>query len=57
MFVRRFMTSEQMLSSYGWKRTAPSQYKAILQAKNPGILVLNHGYFEGNSCELRILSR
>ena len=30
---------------------------ASLQAKNPGTLVLNYGHFEGNSCELRILSQ
>ena len=32
-------------------------YTAILQAKNLSILVLNNGHFEGNSCELIILSQ
>lgn len=34
-----------------------SPYSAILQAKNPDMLVLNHGHFGGNSCELRSLSQ
>ena len=41
---------------YRWKRTAPPPYTAILLAKNLNTLVLNHGHFDRNSCELRILS-
>ena len=54
------MTFEQ-ISSVLWMETgSPSPlppYTAILPVKTRGILLLNHGHFGGNSCELRFLSQ
>ena len=52
-----FMKFEQISRVLWIKMVDSPPYTTMFQAKNLGTLVLNHGHFEGNSCELRILSQ
>ena len=56
MFVLSIIIFEQVLRVLKMEADSPSPHTQLIAGQNQGTLMLNHGHFEANNSELRILS-